>query len=449
MFVLTQLFWYKLIFTAELIIAEALFVFRLKRRKYFWARLAVSVLLMFAAAFFFPLLTTNSPYYTLFIFFVLFAISIGLMKFIFDEPILSILFCGIAAYAVQHLAYQGYCLAVYSMGLNGGAVIGLYGEVVEFPLNWHTIPVYITVYSFVYWISVLIFASKVKKYGDLQIKSISLFTLFVLFVLAIIVINMVVTYEAFNDFNLTFIIAAALSGVLCCLFVLFLLFTLLSNEKLKTEYEYMNRLWRQEQKQFAVSKANIDLINLTCHDLKYQLRLLRENSAQSDELFKKMEKAVQIYDSNVETGNEALNVILNERTLECNNYDIEMNCMVDGKLFTFMNEVDLYTLFGNAFDNAIEAVKILDKSRRSISVTTLQLGEMFSVSIRNYCATQPKMRDGLPMTIKKDKDRHGYGMQSIKRITEKYGGNMQVVVRDGVFNLTLLFFLEKIPKKQG
>jgi C4-dicarboxylate-specific signal transduction histidine kinase len=204
----------------------------------------------------------------------------------------------------------------------------------------------------------------------------------------------------------------------------------------------MNRLWRQEQKQFMASKANVDFINSTYHDLKYQINLLKQNPEQCDTLLQNVEKAFQAYDSTVVTGNDTLNVILTERAMECIKNEIAMNCMVDGKLFTFMSDVDLYTLFGNALDNAIEAVRTLEEDRRSISITSYTMGEMFSVCIRTYCDVQPKIENGLPLTTKSNKERHGYGMSSIKRIVEKYGGNMQVVVRDGVFNLTLLFFLK-------
>ncbi len=443
MFPFTQLFWYKLIFTVELLAAETLFTFRLKRRKNFLIRLIISVIGIFAVAFFFPLFNINNPFYSIFIFFTIFAVSVGLMKFIFDEPFISLLFCGVASYALQHMAYQCYSLVVYSANLNGGAVLGLYGEVVEFPLGWETIPLYITVYSFVYWFTMLIFARQVKKYGDLQINSLSLFFIFVLMAMVVIVINMVVIYEAIEDFNLTFIMSASLLAILSCIFVLFLLITLLSNEKFKTEYEYMNKLWRQEQKQFIVSKANVDFINSTYHDLKYQVELLKRDPTKREELLKNIDKAFRAYDSKIITGNDALDVILTEKAMECNAHGIVMNCMVDGKLFDFIREVDLYTMFGNALDNAMEAVKDLNADRRVISLTSSILGDMFSISIRNYYNTDLEFEDGLPLTTKEDKDRHGYGMLSIKKIVESYGGNIQVAVRDGVFNLTLLFFMKE------
>ena len=47
--------------------------------------------------------------------------------------------------------------------------------------------------------------------------------------------------------------------------------------------------------------------------------------------------------------------------------------------------------------------------------------------------------DGLPVTTKADRDYHGYGMRSMRYITEKYGGTLTAQYRDGLFVLNLLF----------
>jgi hypothetical protein len=49
--------------------------------------------------------------------------------------------------------------------------------------------------------------------------------------------------------------------------------------------------------------------------------------------------------------------------------------------------------------------------------------------------------DGLPETTKEDKHYHGFGVKSIRYITEKYGGDMSVTMEDGVFSLDLIFSL--------
>ena len=104
-----------------------------------------------------------------------------------------------------------------------------------------------------------------------------------------------------------------------------------------------------------------------------------------------------------------------------------------------IREADLYTLFGNAIDNAAEAVMKLPEEKRVISLTTGETGELFSVNIRNFYRGSVSFEGGLPVTTKGDSDYHGFGMKSIKRIVEKYGGDLSVVAGDGVFNLNMLF----------
>lgn len=117
---------------------------------------------------------------------------------------------------------------------------------------------------------------------------------------------------------------------------------------------------------------------------------------------------------------------------------------MDGERLNFINAVDLYTLFGNAIDNALEAVIDLEEGYRVISLTTKLNGDLLSVNLKNYYDGDLKFKNNLPQTTKGDKNYHGFGLKSIKSIVEKYGGDMYVTARDGVFNLNLLFFLGKL-----
>ena len=38
-----------------------------------------------------------------------------------------------------------------------------------------------------------------------------------------------------------------------------------------------------------------------------------------------------------------------------------------------------------------------------------------------------------------DADSHGYGLKSVKRITEKYDGEMHLSAKNGIFELSLVF----------
>ena len=438
---MTQLFWYKFIFALELITAEGVFLYKLERRSHFVLRLVLAIVAIFAAAYLIPIFDNGGILNSLLIFFSLFFLSLALAQAIFKESFLTVLFCGIAGYALQHIAYQLFCLIANLFGMGGEQAVGLYGKAQAFPLDVRTLPTFILIHVFTYIAIALFFGRKIKETGEVKLRSKQLFFLLFLSALSLIVVNMFIVSEASENYNFTYIISCNLYGALCAIFILALLFALLANEKLKLENEFINRIRAHEQKTFKLSKNNIELINVACHDLKYQLRLLKQDGMGDGERLNALERAVEIFDSKVETENDTLNVILTARMIECYTKNVKLNCMVNGKLLSFMNELDLYTLFGNALDNALEAVLQLGEDKRVINVVTSQTGSMFSVLISNYCARPPMMVDGLPVSTKSDGGLHGYGLKSIKRITEKYGGDMRVRYDDGIFNLSLLFSL--------
>ena len=156
-----------------------------------------------------------------------------------------------------------------------------------------------------------------------------------------------------------------------------------------------------------------------------------------------MEDVISIYDSAVETGNKTIDIILTEKSLMCNKNHIKLTCIVDGGALSFMAEQDIYSLFGNAIDNAVEALsQVEDEEKRVVGIIAKRKGMFVSLQFYNYCSQTPQFSGGLPVTTKADKQYHGFGMKSIRMIAQKYGGEMDVSVENQVFNLRLLFPLE-------
>lgn len=116
-------------------------------------------------------------------------------------------------------------------------------------------------------------------------------------------------------------------------------------------------------------------------------------------------------------------------------------CVADGNSIDFLSEGDTYSLFGNILDNAIDAVsKIADAESRTIDLQIARKGGFVSVSAKNpYIGTIELDEDGLPLTDKADKDYHGFGIKSIAFVVKKYGGELSVVLEDGIFVLNILF----------
>lgn len=146
-----------------------------------------------------------------------------------------------------------------------------------------------------------------------------------------------------------------------------------------------------------------------------------------------------MYDSVVETGNEALDTILTEKSLACSNEDIVLSCIADGGALDFMSPSDIYSFFGNALDNAIEAVRqVSDPERRNITLNVARRGKMVAVSIENFYELMPKFQDGMPTTTKANKANHGFGVKSMQATCARYSGMLHMGAKDGVFYLNAL-----------
>ena len=112
----SPLFWYRLVFLAELIVAEALFTFKLRRRPYFVLRIALSVVAIYGVTFLLPIVAYNA-FYVSFMFLLMFGMTIAGLYACFDAPLLNVVFCAIAAYSVQHIAYEAYTFLTMAFGL--------------------------------------------------------------------------------------------------------------------------------------------------------------------------------------------------------------------------------------------------------------------------------------------------------------------------------------------
>ena len=202
----------------------------------------------------------------------------------------------------------------------------------------------------------------------------------------------------------------------------------------------MQEALRHSQKQYDLQKENIKLINLKCHDLKHQINEYALKGKINQEFVKEIQETISIYDANINTGNEVLDIILTEKSLLCNEKGIVLTCMVSQCDLSFIKEGELYSFFGNILDNAINAVSLINnKEKRCIGVNVHQIEKFIAIKVDNYFGGEIDLSsDGLPIT-KKDTNYHGFGMQSIKMIVDKYNGTLNIEIDEDVFILNVIF----------
>lgn len=107
---------------------------------------------------------------------------------------------------------------------------------------------------------------------------------------------------------------------------------------------------------------------------------------------------------------------------------IDFNAVISFESGSFLEPLDISTIFGNALDNAIEA-------RRLIAVKAERVRNLLLITTTNNVLPGTVAR---PETTKTDRFIHGFGLPNIKNAAGKYGGQCIVKSEDGKFTLKII-----------
>lgn len=351
-----------------------------------------------------------------------FALSVGIIFFCFERSFSLSLFTGIAAYSAQHGSYK---LGELIRRALPQSVPSAWGGVIYFLII-------AAAYVAIYFIFRRSFSDIEKDYIPGRQA--------VLLAVPLVLYTTVFQYSSALDFSLYVIYA--LYDILCCFFTLYIQYSLIKAGRREHEYRLIQHLHHLEKQQYDITKKNMEMFDIKMHDVKHMLLGMR--NILTSEQIAEIEKVVTIYDSTVKSGNEVLDVIFTEKSLQCEQKDISFERIVDGSLLRFMHVSDVYSLFGNAIDNAIEAVSKVDKrEKRTVSLMVRESRGMVYIGLENGYTGTIRFEDGLPVTTKHDKQFHGFGTKSMRNVVEKYGGTMVINASDNIFRLNILL---PVPK---
>lgn len=399
----------------KVIIFLLFFTVPLTRRRYFYVRAAVFGLIYIVCFYFIPI--TQGALYNI----ALFTLSILWMFACFRSTVYSLIYTAVGAFAGYHISQYFFELLSGFFALSPTGAVSIFLSL-----------------SLCLFVATLCYILLVRKVRDINlIHHISiLFNSAVILGLTIICGELIPVAD--GTANMLFYVYAIVS----CALALNVQYGLLRRNELENERKNMENVLSLERKNQEVSRRSIEMVNMRCHDLKYQIELLGNKNFGygREELISELKRTVADYENVFNTGMEALDTVLAEKSYICKQNDIKFSYIVDGKAIAFLSDVDAYTLFGNALDNAIEAeLKEEDAEKRIISLSVSKVCGCVRIRVENHFEGDPEFRDGLPVTTKGGDGVHGYGTKSIRYVAEKYGGKLTLAARDGMFTLNILF----------
>jgi hypothetical protein len=480
---------------AELIVCELMFTLPVAAKKnHFYVKATVGAIVSLAASFSYLALiqilsTIESETLQSFVIMAWY-IALVLLTFFclgicFKLPLGQIVFRGIAGYVVQHVDFV-LINRVYALAFQPEIrdVFWLYALITIFSFSLHCLIFY------------FIFVNKFKDVGNVMIGN-KVITFIVYILIFFTTVYATVTFgRLFRNGSYTQNFTPNFPAIICdliyCATLIFLLYCLCQNNKTKHEVDVINGILYENGKQYKMRKEAVELLNHKCHDLKHQIAAMKLLSPEEQQKsLDELQNLVMFYDSTPKTDNEVLNTILMEKELFCLEHGVKINFVGDGSLLKFMDTLDLYSLFGNALDNAVESVvKIDDPAQKTIDCYLSLFNNTICLKMSNYVnsdialnntqsvtassnvkstsssiaskakanstsssvASKAKANSNsssvaskanvkstyFPPTSKSDSQYHGIGLKSINRIAEKYNGNINISVTNNIFTLTII-----------
>ncbi len=290
------------------------------------------------------------------------------------------------------------------------------------------------------------FGRKLKS-TDFPINNLLTFTSAGVLALATIVISFYtqeVIFPALSEHKVVLALVNVLAALLC-IAGLGLLYESTVAGSLKEENYILHMLSRKDKERYELAKATAEAISIKYHDLKHAMA---ERTLDEEEKLE-LQKTETDYISLMFSGNRALDLILIEKRRQGEEKGIHIQAIVDGTLMNFMKAYQIYSMFGNLLDNAIEACEKLENPEdKIVHLMISKIRNTVVVETSNKVSGEIEFVNGLPKTTKTHSQNHGFGMKSIRSVCTKYGGIMQTKAEDGVFIVKLVFpYIESEPNE--
>lgn len=406
----------------QIVLFDFAILFHVEKNKNFWLKLSLSAVANMGVCF---LVEQFCSHPVLFI--LPFALNILLLKLCYKIDFFQAFFFSVIGYALQSLAYNLSAIVQLFFPFTPIEASDFVNYVRGQWVNW-------VIYAACVVASYFLFARKMKLTLVFNVKNIKLDIVCMGVVFVVYFVNMKWTNVSSIEANLLFRVIM----ILCITVSIWTVLGFASEAELARENAAIEQLLSREKSLQKISKSAIDTINRKCHDLKHTVGAIKAGGLVDNAEIEEIENALQTYDGFIKTGNADLDIVLAEKYLKCVDCNIALSCIIDGKQLDFMSAGDIYSLFGNLLDNAIEYLgKVDDTDNRLITVNVHARNKFVVIRVENYCDKQLLFEDGMPVTTNADKENHGWGTKSIVHIVEKYGGNTVFGQSDETFGVSI------------
>ena len=198
------------------------------------------------------------------------------------------------------------------------------------------------------------------------------------------------------------------------------------NDKLDMQYNYYLSI---QESQMKVRRLYHDINNhIIC------MKQIKNNDIYN--YIESINEELKDFQNKFDTGNRILDIILNEKSLECRKNNIDLSCDINFSKCKFIDMIDVAAIFANILDNAIEACQKVSVNKY-IKLRGTIVKSYYVIKCENSKSNEIKVRNNKIMSSKSNKFIHGIGLQSVNSSLKKYDGEFKIVNEKNTFSLKI------------
>ena len=204
--------------------------------------------------------------------------------------------------------------------------------------------------------------------------------------------------------------------------------SLIKTQRENTELQLQAQKAELDTEYYTLLQNQYENSNILIHDIKRHLLSIKDLADENDcdgiehyidNLYSEYEvKNIKKY-----SNHKLVNAIINRYVTVFADSGITFNCDIRNIDFSFIDDNDLTSLLDNLLENALEASRDSEEKIVDLLIAPTNVNYI-SISLNNTCSVAPNIKNGKLITTKKKSTPHGYGFKSIKRIADKYDGDV-------------------------
>ncbi|AXU70697.1 ATP-binding protein [Clostridioides difficile] len=227
--------------------------------------------------------------------------------------------------------------------------------------------------------------------------------------------------------------------VFCNIFLIIIINNLIKGMKAKSELESINNKLNMQYNYYLNIQESHMKVRKIYHDINNHLACIKKiENGDVDNYIKSINEELRDFESSFNTGNKILDIILNEKSIDCRNNNIKLLCDINLRKCEFIQMIDISSIFSNILDNAIEACEKV-RQGRYIKLRGVIVKSYFIITCENSKNDKLRFKNNILITSKDDKFFHGIGLKSIKSSIKKYDGELEII--EGKDNFTLNIYI--------